>query len=89
MLPSKTIPDVKNRKRHVLKPKTKMTAATAAPPRKKARLTSGHGTEVEVIGDEDSPHTGRNSGDAAARGTNLSAASSFEVSYPVKVRNVL
>jgi hypothetical protein len=54
MLPSKTIPEVKNRKRHTLKPKTKMT--TAAPPKKKARIMSG--TEVEVIEDEDSPHAG-------------------------------
>jgi hypothetical protein len=78
MLPSKTIPEVKNRKCHALKPKTKMTAA--APPRKKARIMSG--TEVEVIEDEDSPHTGRS--------TSISPASSFQMSYhvPVKVRIV-
>jgi hypothetical protein len=46
MLPSKTIPDVKNRK-HALKPRTmKTTAAATAPSRKKARITSD--TEVEV-----------------------------------------
>ncbi|KAF8495508.1 hypothetical protein F5888DRAFT_1615702 [Russula emetica] len=41
MLPSKTIPDVKNWKHHALKPRTiKMTAAATAPSRKKARITS-------------------------------------------------
>jgi len=54
MLPSKTIPKVGNRKCHALRPKTK--TATTAPPRKKTRITSG--TEVNVIGDEDSPHAG-------------------------------
>jgi hypothetical protein len=82
MLPSKTIPEVKNRKCHALKPKTTKTTA-AAPPRKKARITSG--TEVE-----DSPHTRQSSGDAAVRSVTISPASSFQVSYPVpvKARNV-
>jgi hypothetical protein len=81
MLPSKTIPEVKNRKRHALKPKTMKTAASATPPRKKARIASG--TEVE-----DSPHTRRSGGDAL-RSASISPASSFQVSYPVpvKVRN--
>jgi hypothetical protein len=71
MLPSKTIPEVKNRKHRVLKPKTvKSTSAAAAPP-KKARL--GSSTEVEG---KESPHT-RHSG-----------ASSFQVSYPVKVNTI-
>jgi hypothetical protein len=78
MLPSKTIPDVKNRKRHALKPKNKKLSAAAAPPRKKARTMSD--TEVEIIG-----------GNAAMRRTTVSPASSFQVSYPVpvKVRKVL
>ena len=78
------IPDVKNRKHRTLKPKTmKMTAAGAAPPKKKVRITSG--TEVEVIESEDSLGTGRSTGDAAGRGT-ISPASSFQVSYPVPAK---
>ena len=45
MLPSKMIPEVKNRKGHALKPKIIKTTATTTPARKKARITSG--TEVE------------------------------------------
>ena len=78
MLPLKTIPEVKKRKHHTLKPKAlKSTSAAAAPPRKKARLTSGsNGTEVEG---EDGPHVGPSA-----------SASSFQDSYlvPVKVRAV-
>src|SRR6267154_2789577 len=79
MLPSKTIPEVKNRKCHALKPKTKTTTAIA-PTSKKVKLTSG--TEVEIIEDEDSPHVGRS--------ITISPSSSFQASYPVpvKVRNV-
>jgi hypothetical protein len=51
MLPSKTILEVKNRKHHALKPRTKPTAAAAAPPRKKAKITSG--TEVEFNHQQD------------------------------------
>ena len=82
MLPSKMIPEAKNRKRHMLKPKTMKTIAAAAPPRKKARITSG----MEV---EDSPHTRHSGGDAALRSVSISPGSSFQVSYPVlvKVRN--
>jgi hypothetical protein len=80
MLPSKTIPDVKNRKHHALKPKTmKTTAAAAAPLRKKAKIASG--TEVEV-----SPRAGPSSGKTAARNATISPESSFEVSYPVPVK---
>jgi len=80
MLPSKTIPEVKNRKRHALKLKTKTTAATA-PTSKKVKITSG--TKVNIIEDEDSPHVGRS--------TIISPLSSFQASYPVpvKVHNVL
>src|SRR6267154_417167 len=80
MLPSKTIPEVKNQKRHALKPKTKTTAATA-PTSKKVKITSG--TKVDIIEDEDSPHVGRS--------TIISPLSSFQASYPVpvKVHNVL
>jgi hypothetical protein len=56
MLPSKMIPEVKNQKHHTLKPKTKMTIAATAPPRKKARITSG--INVEVIKGKDSLHAG-------------------------------
>jgi len=82
MLPSKTIPEVKNRKRHMLKAKTKKSATTTAPPRKKARIASG--TEVE-----DSPHTRHSGCDAALRNASISPESSFQASYPVpvKVRN--
>ena len=76
MLPSKTIPEVKNRKRHMLKPKTKLLPATTAPLRKKARITSG--TEVKVIEDDDSLHAGQS--------ITISPASSFQVSYPVPVK---
>ncbi len=80
MLPSKTIFDVKNQKHHALKPRTmKMTVATTAPLRKKARITSD--TEVEV-----NPCTGPSSSNAAARSAAVSAVSSFEVSYPVPVK---
>src|SRR5277367_3929377 len=53
MLPSKTIPEVSNKKGHrrILNPKIK-TKPTAAPPSKKARSCS---IEVEEIEDEDSP----------------------------------
>jgi hypothetical protein len=76
MLPSKTIPEAKNRKHHALKPRTKLTAAATAPPRKKARITSG--TEVELIEDEDSPRV--------RQSTTISPSSSFQVSYPVPVK---
>jgi len=81
MLPSKMIPEVKNQKHRMLKPKTKMTTAAAAPPRKKARITSG--TNVKVVEGEDSPHAGQS--------MTISPSSSFQVSYPVpvKVRNIL
>jgi hypothetical protein len=82
MLPSKTIPDVKNRKGHALKPKTtaKTTAGSAAaPPKKKSRISSG--TEVEII--EDNERTGRSGSSSAAIG--ISPASSFQMSHPVKV----
>jgi hypothetical protein len=90
MLPSKTIPKGKNQKCHALKPKTtKATAAAVAPPRKKARITSG--IEVEVL--EDGPCAEHSSGDATARmprSVTISPASSFQMSYPVpaKVRSV-
>ena len=45
MLPSKMIPEVKNQKGHMLKPKTIKTTAATTPARKKARITSG--TEVK------------------------------------------
>ncbi|KAI9440228.1 hypothetical protein F5148DRAFT_1293566 [Russula earlei] len=53
MLPSKTIPEVSNKKgrMHVLKPKIKMKSMPA-PPKKKARTCS---VEVEEIDDTDSP----------------------------------
>ena len=74
MLLSKTIPDVKNRKHHALKPKPLKTRVVAAPPRKKARIASG--TDVEVI-------------EGDGHGT-ISPASSFQASYPVpaKVCNI-
>jgi hypothetical protein len=83
MLPSKTIPEVKNRKGHALKPKTMKTTAATAPARKKARIASG--TEVE-----DKQRARHSGGDAAARSATISPASSFQASYPVpvKVRNV-
>jgi len=56
MLPSKTIPEVKNQKHRMLKPKTKMTIVATAPPRKKARIISG--TDVKVVEGKDSPHAG-------------------------------
>jgi len=63
-----------------------MTAAGAAPPKKKARITSGtNGTKVNVIGGEDSPCTEYSTGNAAGRVT-LSPASSFQVSYPVPAK---
>ena len=76
MLPSKTIPEVKNRKHHALKPKTKQTAAAVVPLRKKARATTG--TDIELIEDEDIPHAGRS--------TTISPSSSFQASYPVPVK---
>ncbi len=80
MLPSKTIPDVKNQKHHALKPRTmKTTAAATAPSRKKARITLN--TEVEV-----NPCTGPSSSNAATRSAAVSAVSSFEVSYPIPVK---
>ena len=56
MLPAKTISDGKNRKHPTLKAKTvkPMAMAPTAPPRKKARMTSG--TDVEVIHVARSPH---------------------------------
>ena len=84
MLPSKTVPELKNWKCHVLKPKiTKVTAATA-PPRKKARTTSG--TEVEHIESKDNPCARCSGGKAATRSITISPASSFQVSYPVPVK---
>jgi hypothetical protein len=86
MLPAKTIPDGKNWKRHTLnsKPKTMKTTAAAptAPPRKKARVTSG--TDVELIEDEGSPRAGCSI--ASAGGSSISPAGSFQVSYPVPVK---
>jgi hypothetical protein len=76
MLPSKTIPEVKNRKHHALKPRTKPTAGAAAPPKKKTKITSG--TEVEFIEDRDSAHAGRS--------MTISPSSSFQASYPVPVK---
>jgi hypothetical protein len=87
MLPSKTIPDTKNRKGHALKPKTiaKTTAGSAAaPPKKKSKIQSGTG-EVEII--EDNERTGRGGGSSAAN--SISPASSFQMSHPVKVCIVL
>lgn len=88
MLPSKTIPEAKNRKRNVLKAKAMAAAAAtpAAPPRKKARISSG--TEGD-IGGEASSRT-RCSSDAAEARSTVSPASSFHMSYPVpaKVREV-
>jgi hypothetical protein len=75
MLPSKMIPDIKNRKRHPLKRKAMKTTTTAtAPPRKKARISSG--TEVEVIEGENGP----------CAGTTICPVSSFQMSYPVPVK---
>ena len=76
MLPSKTIPEIKNQKRHSLKPKTKPTATAAAPPRKKTRMMSG--TEVELTEDKDSLHAGQS--------MTISPSSSFQASYPVPVK---
>jgi hypothetical protein len=85
MLPSKTIPDVKNRKGHALKPKTtaKTTAGSAAaPPKKKSRISSG--TEVEII--KDNERTGRSgSSGSSSAAIGISPASSFQMSHPVKV----
>ena len=84
MLPSKTIPEVRNQKHHASKHKTmkatSTTAATTTPSRKKARTSSA--TEVE-----DGQHTRHSGGNAAAT---ISPASSFQMSYPVpaKVRNL-
>ena len=75
MLLSKTIPKVKNWKRHALKYKTKTTAATA-PTSKKVKITSG--TEVNVIKDKDSPHVGQS--------TTISPSSSFQALYPILVK---
>ena len=73
MLPVKMIPDGKNQKHPTLKAKTvKLTAmAPTAPPRKKARMTSG--TDVEVIEGEGSLHA------------TISPASSFQKSTPALV----
>jgi hypothetical protein len=72
MLPSKTIPEVKNRKHHALKPRpVKSTSTTAAPPRKKVRVASA--TEVEG---EDGPHGGHNSARCTVP---------FHASFPAKV----
>ena len=78
MLPSKTIPDVKNRKHHALKPRPiKLTSTTAAPPRKKVRVASA--TEVEGE-DGDGPHAGHKPARCTA---------SFQASFPAKVSFVL
>jgi|SRR5271156_1396086 len=76
MLPSKTIPEVSNKKGHrrILNPKIK-TKPTAAPPSKKARTFS---VEVEEIEDEDSPRR------TAARNASISPTSSFEIPDPKK-----
>jgi len=73
MLPAKTIPDGKNRKHPMLKAKTMKLTATAptAPPRKKARMTSG--TDIGVVEGEGSPRT------------TISPASSFQKSTPAPV----
>jgi len=54
ILPSKMIPEVKNQKHHMLKPKTKTSIVATAPPRKKARIISG--TDVKVIEGKDNLH---------------------------------
>ena len=79
MLPSKTIPDVKNRKRPM-----KGIAAGAVPQRKKARITSG--TEVEVTENKGNPRAGHSSSNTASRSATVSPASSFQMSYPVPVK---
>ena len=67
MLPSKTIPEVKNKKQHMLKHKTlKLTSAHTAPLRKKVRLTPS--TDVEG---KDGPHAEQSS----------ASGSTFQVSY--------
>ena len=79
MLPLKTIPEVKNWKHHALKPRTMKPTTTAAPLRKKARVTSG----IKV---ENSPWA-RHSGDtAAATRVTISPASSFHMLYPVPAK---
>jgi hypothetical protein len=81
MLPLKIISEVKNWKHHTLKPRTKLTAGTAASPKKKTKITSG--TKVKFIEDGDSTYTGQN--------TTISPLSSFQALYPapVKVHNTL
>ncbi|KAF8799534.1 hypothetical protein BYT27DRAFT_7263832 [Phlegmacium glaucopus] len=51
MLPSKTVPEVNNRKKQMHAPKPKAKVMAAAPPKKKARVRS---VEVEEIEDQDS-----------------------------------
>src|SRR5271155_4088211 len=81
MLPSKTIPEVSNKKGHtcVLKPKIK-TKPTPAPPRKKARTCS---VKVEEFEDNDSPRR------TAARNASISPTSSFKILNPKKASFVL
>jgi hypothetical protein len=88
MLPSKTIPDIKNQKRRISKHKT---TTAGAPPRKKARTSPE--TEVEILEGEDrldNLHPRHSSSITSdARSVMISPASSFQMSYrvPAKVRD--
>jgi hypothetical protein len=72
MLPSKTIPDVSNRKGHALKHRTRSTAGSAARAKKKAR-TSINNDDIE------SEATTPNSSNSAVRNTTISPPSSFQI----------
>jgi hypothetical protein len=81
MLPSKTVPEVSNKKGHtrILKPKIKMKLMPA-PPRKKARTCS---VEVEEIEDKDSPCW------TTTRNASISPTSSFKIPNSKKARFAL
>jgi hypothetical protein len=76
MLPSKTIPEVNNRKKQTRKPRPKVMATMTAPSKKRARACS---VEVEEIEDEDSAPN------IAARNSSISPTGSFEITNTKKV----
>jgi hypothetical protein len=80
MLPSKTVPEVNNAKKHwqtwTLRPKPKVKVTATAPPKKKARACL---VEVEEIEDED------NACNITAKNSNISPTSSFQIPDTKKV----
>ena len=84
MLPSKTIPEVNNRKGYALKTKTK-AKTMPTPAKKKARTPP---IDVDTVKEVDANKSTHNGGSATGRNATISPASSFQNVNSIRIVSV-